>query len=132
MRLTRDKSILQIICKKLYGFVPTDLEIGWQSLRILTAEQEENVKNSQLNRVIALFNNGLMSSQEAILSVNIQDLVGVELDEKDIEPLAIQSMTADLSDNKKSDTIKESSSSEKMKDQTYFKRYGHSRKKETE
>ena len=39
-----------------------------------------------MSRVISLFQSGLMDSKEAIISINIQDLAGVELSEKDIEP----------------------------------------------
>ena len=116
--------ILQIICKKLYGFVPEDLEINWKSLRILTAEQEENVKNSQCQRIISLFNNGLITSQEAILSINIQDLAGVEVEEKEVITIEQQQM---LQDKENNDTIDKGSASSKMKDETYLKRYGHNR-----
>lgn len=38
--------------------------IKWPSLRVLSAEQEENVKNSQLNRALALYDRGLIDSKE--------------------------------------------------------------------
>ena len=119
--------VLQIICKKLFGFVPTDMEIGWQSLRMLTAEQEENVKNSKLNRVLSAFNGGLMTSQEAILSININDLVGVDLAEKDVglSTLAIDEQL----ENKPKDAIikKDEKSSKRLTEDSYFKRYKHNR-----
>ena len=112
--------VLQVICQKLYGVVPTDLEISWKSLRILTAEQEENVKNSQLNRVVTLFSSGLMNSKEAILAVNTQDLAGIEVSEKEIESPVLQQDENNVNINKTGDkTIHPKMSPEEYKKRGY-------------
>ena len=119
--------VLQIISKKLFGVVPDDLEITFPSLRILSGEQEESMKTSRLQRVIVAFNSGLMDSKEAILSINHNDLVGVELTEKDIK-VQTKMQSNELEDNKKNDINgKNDKTSNRLKDETYFKRYKHNR-----
>jgi len=120
--------ILQICSKLLFNIVPTDLEIEWKSLRTLTAEQEENVKNSQLNRVMVAFNGGLMSSQEACLSVNINGLVGVEVVEKDVKPMEQKELDVQKQSTGATNLEKKPPSG-KMSDKTYFARYKRSRNK---
>ena len=70
---------LKICCQKLFGFVPEDLEIEWKPLRILNAEQEENVKNAQANRLIALFGLGLVTTEEAKETINKDNLLSVDV-----------------------------------------------------
>lgn len=73
--------VLKICCQKLFGFVPDDLQIEWNPLRILSAEQEEQVKNSQHARVLATYNAGLCTDEEAKISINKDRLMAVEIDE---------------------------------------------------
>lgn len=73
---------LKICCQKLFGFMPDDLMIEWAPLRVLSAKDEEEVKNSQFTRVISAFSTGLMSAQEAKEAFNKDSLLGVEVDEK--------------------------------------------------
>ena len=73
--------ILQIACQKVFGFMPEDLMITFNPLRILNAKEEEEVKDSQFNRVMSSFQNGLASAQEAKEAMNKDSLLGVEVDE---------------------------------------------------
>lgn len=54
----------EIKCQKLFGFVPDDLSINFKPLRVLSAEQEENVKTQKFNRIIQAKQNGEISTQE--------------------------------------------------------------------
>ena len=72
--------MLEIKCKVLFGFVPDDLSIEFNSLRVLSAEQEENIKNSKLNRLIAAFDKGLLSPLQFKQAINKDNLLGVQLD----------------------------------------------------
>ena len=71
---------LNICCQKLFGFVPDDLMISWNPLRILNAKEEEEVKDSQFARVTAAYSLGLASDKEAKEAINKDSLLGVEVD----------------------------------------------------
>jgi len=82
--------ILELICKKEFDFVPDDLSITFKPLRILSAEQEENVKNSQFNRILQAKQSGLISDKEFKDAVNRNNLLGVNLEtETDSDLIAI-------------------------------------------
>lgn len=73
--------VLLIACQKVFGFMPSDLMITWNPLRILNAKEEEEVKDSQFNRVISAFSAGLAQDKEAKEAINRDSLLGIELDE---------------------------------------------------
>lgn len=77
--------VLEICCQKLFGFVPQDLMISFRSLRILSAEQEENMKNSKFNRLIQAYANGLISREQFMIGCNNEGLLGVTFSSEDIE-----------------------------------------------
>ena len=76
--------VLEICCQKLFGFVPKNLNITFNSLRILSAEQEENMKNSQFNRLIQAYTNGMISLGDALVGCNSANLLPVQLTQKQI------------------------------------------------
>lgn len=76
--------VLEICCQHLFGFVPEDLMIEFKSLRILSAEQEENMKNSQFNRLIQAYANGLVSPEQFMVAANNNQLLGVTFSQDDI------------------------------------------------
>lgn len=71
--------MIQIRCQKMFGFVPTDLSIEFQSLRILSAEQQETVKTQQFTRLMQALTIGAISPKEFKESCNKQDLLGVQV-----------------------------------------------------
>lgn len=75
--------MVQIACQQLFGFEPNDLKIIWKPLRILSAEQEENVKEKKFNRIMQAFERGLISSEEAKQCLNKDSLLGVEIEENE-------------------------------------------------
>ena len=72
--------IVCMVCQKLFGIIPDDLQIKFKPLRILSALEEEQVKEKKFNRVMSSFQSGLASAQEAKESINADSLLGVELD----------------------------------------------------
>jgi len=74
--------LLQISCQKLFGTTIPDLMITWNPLRILNAKEEEEVKDSQLNRVMSVYDRGLCDAQEAKESINAGSLLPQEIDAK--------------------------------------------------
>ena len=74
-------TLVQIICQRIFGFMPDDLTINFKPLRILSAEQEETVKTQQFNRTISGYQSGLMEDYEAKEALNKGSLLPIEVDE---------------------------------------------------
>jgi phage-related protein (TIGR01555 family) len=72
--------VLEIISQKLFGFVPGDIKIKYKALRMLSAEQEENVKTSKINYTLSMYDRGLMTSEEVINEVNQQEIFTTKID----------------------------------------------------
>lgn len=77
--------VLGIICQKLFGFMPDDMSIEFKSLRILSAEQEENMKNHRFNRLIEAVENGLATPEQFMIGCNNDNLLPITYTQKDIE-----------------------------------------------
>lgn len=73
--------VLSICCQKLFGFIPEDLMIEFNPLRILNAKEEEEVKDSQFNRTMQAYSSGLITAQEAKEGFNKDSLLPIEVDE---------------------------------------------------
>lgn len=86
-------SVLELCCQKLFGFIPDDLSISFKSLRILSAEQEENMKNSQYNRLIQTYVNGVLSAGDFMIGCNSANLLPVTFTQEQIK--AFQSQGVD-------------------------------------
>lgn len=78
-------TVLGIICQKLFGFIPNDMTIDFKSLRILSAEQEENMKNSRFNRLIEAVANGLATPEQFMIGCNNDNLLPITYTQDDIE-----------------------------------------------
>jgi phage-related protein (TIGR01555 family) len=101
--------MLEIKCQKLFGMVPDDLSIEFKPLKVLSAEQEENVKTQKFNRLIQARERGEISVLEFRDACNRDNLLGISLDTSDetIDGLmadkAIESAGADPYDPKDTD-----------------------------
>ncbi len=73
--------VLKLRCQQIFGIIPDDLQIIWNPLRILNAEQEENVKDKKFKRVLDTYNSGLCTDQEAKKAINKGDLLPIKIDE---------------------------------------------------
>lgn len=72
--------VLELKCAKLFGFIPDDLSISFEPLRMLSAEQVENVKDRKFTRLMQAKQAGEISSLEFKQACNKDDLLGVQLD----------------------------------------------------
>jgi phage-related protein (TIGR01555 family) len=70
----------ELRCQELFGMIPDDLEIDFKPLRILTAEQEENVKTQKFNRILQARQSGEIDSKTFKEACNRDDLLSVQLD----------------------------------------------------
>lgn len=72
--------IIEMRCQQLFGFVPDDLQIEFKSLRILGAEQEENVKTQKFNRLMTAKEKGEITTFEFREGCNKENLLSITLD----------------------------------------------------
>ena len=72
--------VIEIYCQKLFNYIPDDLAIEFNPLRILSAEQEETVKDSKLNRILAAQGSGLISPEQAKEAINKDNLLPIKID----------------------------------------------------
>lgn len=74
--------MVKMRCLVKFGYIPSDLKIDFHPLRVLSKEQQENVKNSQSARVLEWFKTGLLSVKEAKDAANKAELLPIPLDTK--------------------------------------------------
>lgn len=74
------KKMVELRAQQRFGFIPTDLTISFQSLRIMSSEQEEAVKNSKFTRLIQARERGEITRQEFRAGCNKEHLLGISLD----------------------------------------------------
>lgn len=79
--------IIEIMCQKNFGMIPTDLSIDFKPLRMLSAEQEETVKTQKFNRALQAKQAGEITTEEFRDILNRDNLLGIQL-EKDDDILA--------------------------------------------
>ncbi len=72
--------IIELMCMQEFGMIPEDLQIEFEPLRMLSAEQEENVKTQKFARLMQTFQMGMMTSEEFKDAINKENLLGVQLD----------------------------------------------------
>lgn len=77
--------VLEICCEYLFGKVPQDMSIEFKSLRVLSAEQEENMKTSQYNRLIQAVANGLATPEQFMRGCNRNALLPITFTQEDIQ-----------------------------------------------
>lgn len=75
--------VIEICCGMWYGEVPDNIKIDYKPLRVLSAEQEENIKGAKLQRIITCMQAGIITALEAKQAVNKEMLLPVSVDEND-------------------------------------------------
>lgn len=81
---------LELRCQQLFGFIPDDLSIEFQPLRVLSGVQKAEVEDKQRKGILELFTSGLISLEEARAALNKHDLAGIQLSEEHLPPGADQ------------------------------------------
>lgn len=72
--------MIEIKCQKLFGMIPDDISVSFKPLRMLSAEQEENVKTQKFNRVLQAKQAGELTTFEFREACNKDDLLPITLD----------------------------------------------------
>lgn len=75
--------VLDVVCLSLFGFIPDDLEAEFESLRVMGAEQQENIKNSKLSRITQALQAGLITAKESKQAINKENLLPIKIEETD-------------------------------------------------
>lgn len=71
--------MIEIRCQQMFGMVPDDLSLTFKPLRVLSSEQEENVKTQKFTRLLQAKQAGEISSQEFKEGCNRDKLLGIQL-----------------------------------------------------
>lgn len=72
--------MVEIRCQMLYGFIPDDLSIEFKPLRILSSEQQENVRTHKFNRTLQARQAGEITTEEFRDACNKENLLPIQLD----------------------------------------------------
>jgi phage-related protein (TIGR01555 family) len=73
-------NMVKVRCQKMFGYVPEDITIEFKPLRVLSSEQEENVKSQKFNRLLAAKQAGEITTKEFRDACNKSNLLEVQLD----------------------------------------------------
>jgi phage-related protein (TIGR01555 family) len=79
--------LVEIKCQKLFGLIPDDLSITFKPLKMLSAEQEENVKTQKYNRLLQTKQSGLITTEQFVEACNRDNLLPIQIDPDDIASL---------------------------------------------
>lgn len=72
--------ITSLRCQQLFGYIPDDLSIAFKPMRILSSEQEENVKTQQYTRVLQGRQAGELTALEYRDACNKGNLLPIQLE----------------------------------------------------
>jgi phage-related protein (TIGR01555 family) len=72
--------VLEIKCQKLFGYIPDDLSITFEPLRVMSSEQEQTVKTQKFTRLQQALTTGAITLKEFRDACNKGELFDVTLD----------------------------------------------------
>lgn len=72
--------MVKLRCQQQFGFVPDDITVEYKPLRMLSSEQEENVKTQKFSRVFQAAQGGKISDLEFREACNKSQLLEIQLD----------------------------------------------------
>lgn len=75
--------VIEICCAMWYGYIPEVIRLEFAPLRVLSAEQEETIKTSKLNRIMYAMQSGIMTPREAKQAINKEMLLPISIKEND-------------------------------------------------
>lgn len=68
------RKVLGICCQKVFGYRPATLQFKFQPLREMTSEQHSAILTQRMNRVLAAFQNGLITETTAAEQLNAENI----------------------------------------------------------
>ncbi len=91
----------EIKCQKLFGYIPDDLSVEFKPLRVLSSEQEENVKTQKFARLAQAKAAGELTTEEFRDACNKGNLFDVTLDTSDSALADVKDEAAEGANNPK-------------------------------
>lgn len=76
--------LYEIKCQKLFGFIPDDLSISFNPLRVLSAEQEQNIKTQKAGVLQLFYQLGSISPEEVRKAINKGNLLDIQLEDENM------------------------------------------------
>lgn len=73
------KTVVRLLCKATFDYIPEDIDIEFESLRIMKETEEEALRTSKYNRFRDLYVNGLITKGEFYDLLNQEDVIQQEL-----------------------------------------------------
>jgi phage-related protein (TIGR01555 family) len=98
--------VVELRCMELFGYIPDDLKIEFKPLRMLSSEQEENVKTQKFARVLQARQAGEISSKDFLDACNRESLLPIQIDSSGASIDASEGIEGANKDDKFGDTIK--------------------------
>ncbi len=86
--------IAEIKCQRLFGFIPDDLTLEFQPLRVMSAEQQENVKTQKYTRLLGAYQAGQLTTEEFRDACNKGEIFDVRLDTSEAALSAVEDEAA--------------------------------------
>lgn len=73
------KTILRILCKSAFDFIPDDIDIEFESLRIMKETEEEQLRTSKYNRFRDMYSLGLITKGEFYDLLSEENVINQDL-----------------------------------------------------
>lgn len=80
--------MIEIKCQRMFGFIPDDLAISFEPLRVMSSEQEQNIKTQKITNMTSAVQAGLLTPIEWREACNKGELLDITLDVDDEDILA--------------------------------------------
>jgi phage-related protein (TIGR01555 family) len=80
--------IIQCRCQQLFGYIPETISFEFHPLRVLSAEQEETLKDKKLERILRAKEVGLITSEKAVELINAEKVFPLDLNSQEVEDVA--------------------------------------------
>ena len=90
--------VVKACCRHLFGFEPTDLDIGFVPLRVLGPVEEEEIKTSKQTRFMQLYQSDILTAQELCEALKVEDVftMATEVSEGLRDPVSPMEMQESL------------------------------------
>jgi len=79
--------LLKCVCKKLFGFIPSDLSFEWPSLRITKEKDMEELRSWKMNQILAVQQSGIITSEFAVDLINSERIFKLQLEKSEATSL---------------------------------------------
>ncbi len=80
--------VIELKCQRKFGFIPDDLSMTFQPLRVMSSEQEENVKTQKFTRAMQALQSGAISLEEFRDECNKAELFEITLSDSELSLLS--------------------------------------------